>query len=132
MAARRSTLWCGYLEAGEKGSPVVRDRSLDTGNPATLYLFNFIKGRILEYRRDIVEPKLRELKAEEIGMVDSMRKAFEAARTGFQPRGGMRMAVVPRKRKRAIAVDVDTADFDLDGGVPIIDEPPMLLEDSDA
>jgi len=40
MAAKRNTLWFGYLEAGEKGTPVVRDTSMDTGTSATVYLFN--------------------------------------------------------------------------------------------
>jgi hypothetical protein len=133
MAARRSTLWCGYLEAGEKGSPVVRDNSLDTGNPATVYLFNFIKGRILEYRRDIVDLKLRELGAEELGMVRSLRAAFETARSGFTPRGGVRSAPVPRRRKRTIEVSVEPEDLDFDpNAMPPGDSEPLQLDDSDA
>ena len=38
---------------------------MDTGNPKTLYLFNLIRGEILEYAREIVEDKLRELKPAE-------------------------------------------------------------------
>ena len=55
MKKRKTPLWLGYLEAGKSASPVVRDSSLDTGNPATIYLFNLMRGRILEYRKDIVE-----------------------------------------------------------------------------
>src|SRR3569623_949320 len=51
----------GYLEAGNKSTAVVLDRTLNTGNPETLYLFNLARGEILEYSRKIVEPKLREL-----------------------------------------------------------------------
>lgn len=54
-------LWFGFLEAGKSSSPVMRDAVFDTGNHETTYLFNLAKGRILEYRRDIVEQKLREL-----------------------------------------------------------------------
>ncbi len=133
MAARRSTLWCGFLEAGEKGSPVVRDQSLDTGNPATVYLFNFIRGRILEYRRDIVEPKLRELRPDELAMVHSMRSAFETARAEFQPRSGFRPTSLPRRRKQAAMGEFDGPEigFDPDGPMLLDDEPRMVFEDSD-
>ena len=55
MAASSETLWFGYLEAGKKSTFVVRDVTLGTAMPETLYLFNFDRGKILEYRRDIVE-----------------------------------------------------------------------------
>lgn len=138
MVARRSTLWCGFLEAGDKGSPVVRDASLDTGNPNTVYLFNFIKGRILEYRRDIVEPKLRELRTDELTMVHSLRSAFETARAGFEPRSGFRRTSPPRRRRpktaieTEIAVDGPNEELDLDGRMLLDDEPPLMLEEADA
>jgi hypothetical protein len=77
----------GFLEAGKSSSPVVRDASLDTGNPRTIYLFNLSRGRILEYRKDIVEQKLRELSDNESSMVQNMESAFHQARAGFTPRG---------------------------------------------
>ena len=77
MAARKKKIWFGFLEAGVKGSPVVRDAELATGDPKTVYLFNFMKGKILEYRRDIVEVKLRELAAEELAMIPELRKAYK-------------------------------------------------------
>ena len=86
MAARKKKIWFGFLEAGMKGSPVVRDAELSTGDPKTLYLFNFMKGKILEYRRDIVEAKLRELAAEELAMIPELRKAYKQVRGGFEPR----------------------------------------------
>jgi len=54
-------LWFGCLEAGNSSSPVIRDQHLETGNVKTLYIFNLARGRILEYQREIVEPKLRDL-----------------------------------------------------------------------
>jgi hypothetical protein len=134
MVARRSTLWCGFLEAGEKGGPVVRDSSLDTGNPATVYLFNLIRNRILEYRRDIVEPKLRELRPDELAMVKSLRAAFEAARGDFTPRNGFRPTSLPRRRAKKDQAKTESAnlDFDPDGPMPLDDDPPLLLEESEA
>ena len=86
MAARKKKMWFGFLEAGSKGSPVVRETALETGDPKTIYLFNFMKGRILEYRRDIVEIKLRELEPEELAMIPELRKAYKEARESFEPR----------------------------------------------
>jgi hypothetical protein len=86
VAARRKTApWYGFLEAGDRSSPVVRDPSLDTGNPTTVYLFNLMKNRILEYRRDIVEAKLRPLTPEESALRKDLKKAFAAQRESFKP-----------------------------------------------
>ena len=79
MADQQETLWFGYLEAGEKGSAVVRDVTLGTANPATFYLFNLKRGKILEYKRNIAEPKLRELTDEEKESIEEFRQAFEQA-----------------------------------------------------
>lgn len=114
MAAKLNSLWFGFLEAGEKGSPVVRDLSMDTGNPATIYLFNLKKGRILEYRREIVEPKLRELTDEETEVMSAMRKAFESARSGFAPRATLRPSSPPRRPKPEPEPELPDVDFDGD------------------
>jgi len=120
MAAKKRSLWYGFLEAGEKCSAVVRDSELDTGSRDTIYLFNFKKGRILEYRRDIVEPKLRELSAEELAMVTELQEAFDRARTGFTPRPVHRPSQPVRQRTRLPEVEIP--DFDPD-------EVPQLLDD---
>ena len=99
MKKRKTPLWLGYLEAGKSASPVVRDSSLDTGNPATIYLFNLMRGRILEYRKDIVELKLRELSPEESSMANALQAAFQTARDGFTPRGGHRSMSPPTRRR---------------------------------
>lgn len=94
VARKKKTLWFGYLEAGERSSPVVRDDTIGTGKASTVYLFNWTKGKILEYQRDIVEPKLRDLDDAEIGLVPELEMAFKSARSGFTPRsGGPPMAV---------------------------------------
>jgi len=76
---KNQTYWYGYLDAGKKGSLVARDTQLDTGNPDTLYLFNFAKDEILEYKRSVVETKLRELNEEEKSNQKNIEKAFKKA-----------------------------------------------------
>ena len=112
MAAKARQLWFGFLEAGEKGSPVIRDHSLDTGQSWTMYLFNLRKGRIIEYRRDIAEPKLRELTQEELDGVADMEAAYNSVRPDFKPRADKRIAAPPLKRARKADPDLTDADFD--------------------
>lgn len=86
MKIHDKQLWYGYLEAGKKSTAVLLDRSLNTGNPDTLYLFNLARGEILEYSRKIVEPKLRELKGKEIDLTGDLKTGYETARGQFTPR----------------------------------------------
>ncbi|MCB1857589.1 MAG: hypothetical protein KDI63_04925 [Gammaproteobacteria bacterium] len=78
----KNEVWYGYLEAGNKSSPVVRDLSLETKSRKTVYLYNHARGCFLEYALEIVEPKLRELTADDIPLKD-LRSAFRAARKTF-------------------------------------------------
>lgn len=80
----KGNLWYGYLDVGAKSSPVIRDDRLDTGNSKTMFLFNLVRGQILEYTREIVEPKLRELKPSEAGKIDELNAAFGEARRNLQ------------------------------------------------
>jgi hypothetical protein len=123
MVAKQDTLWLGYLEAGKKGSLVVRDVTLGTGTPSTIYLFNQKKGKILEYRRDIVEPKLRELTEEEAEAAESLREEFEKAKTGFVPRVARRPVSLPPPRKKRR--DEEAPELDVE------DEAPIKLDDDD-
>lgn len=120
----KSTIWYGYLDAGEKSSPVVIDERLNTGNPQTLYVFNLARGKILEYRRDIAEPKLRELKAAEQSVVSELKTAFDAARHEFRTRGA-RILNLPERGAAAASTaeprlqegedeEMDFEDFDID------------------
>jgi len=122
MAAKRNSLWFGYLEAKEKGSPVVRDTSMGTGNPTTIYLFNLKKGQILEYRRDIVESKLRELTDEETETVTELRKAFQKARNGFTPRALLRPPAPPQRPKPEPEPELPEVDFESDDSLPLLDD----------
>jgi hypothetical protein len=79
-------LWYGYLEAGNRSSPVIRDERLDTGSTKTVFLFNLARGEILEYSRDVVEPKLRELKTSEAKTIKKLDAAYTEARRNFKDR----------------------------------------------
>jgi hypothetical protein len=96
------TTWYGYMDAGEKSSPVVQDERLSTGNPATVYLFNLKRNEILEYKREIVEPKLRALKEKEKAVLDELKSAYSKARKGFVPRA----AKIASAQERASAPEV--------------------------
>ncbi len=117
-------IWLGYLNIGDKSSPVVRDDRLNTGNPQTVYLFNLKRNSIIEYRRDIIEPKLRELSAAETDEYSKdLNKAFNDARTGFVPRISKNVNIPERATGSSsqkknndddMDVDVDNDDMDMD------------------
>jgi hypothetical protein len=130
MAAKQKKMWFGFLEAGTKGSPVVRDATLETGDPKTVYLFNYMKGKILEYRRDIVEIKLREFESEELTMIPQLRKAFKEVRESFEPRPAKPKQTVYRA-KPAPAEDDDFPEFDAGDDDDFDDVPPPLLDADD-
>ena len=100
MVMSEEERWFGYLDAGSKSSPVVRDLTMDTGDPQTIYLFNFNKRAILEYKRAIVEAKLRELTADENGLAESLEEAFQDIRGSFKPRRVRRPPPPPRKPRK--------------------------------
>ena len=74
-------IWYGMLEAGEKTSPVVRDKTIDAGQNK-VYLYNYVRKQFVEYALPIVEPKLRELTEEDISQKE-LEKSFKAARKVF-------------------------------------------------
>ena len=80
----KGPLWFGYLEAGNKSSAVVRDDRLDTGSRKTVFLFNFERKQIIEYTREIVDPKLRELKPAETKLIEELTGAYNEARRAFK------------------------------------------------
>lgn len=96
---KENELWYGYLEAGPKSTAVLLDRQLETGNPSTMYLFNLSKCEILEYSREVAEPKLRALASGEGVLVERLTAAYGRARAEFQPRGTW-AASVPERRRR--------------------------------
>jgi hypothetical protein len=122
VAKKKAKLWFGYLEAGDRSSPVVRDDSIDTGRSSTVYLFNSTKGRILEYRRDIVEPKLRELDESETEMISELEDGYRDARTGFSPRGSSRPRPSPIRRAKPVEPELPDVDEPEDSWQPSDDE----------
>jgi hypothetical protein len=85
-AKTKNSLWYGFLEAGNRSSAVIRDEKLETGSSKTMFLFNLERREILEYSRDIVEPKLRELKPAESKLVKDLDAAYAEARRTFKDR----------------------------------------------
>jgi hypothetical protein len=122
MQPRNNVLWFGFLEAGKASSPVVRDDSLDTGNPANLYLYNHARGAILEYRKDIVERKLRDLRQDEAAALDSLKSAFVEVRDRFTPRCSGRPRAGPRPQPRRQAFEEPTDGGDDDSEIPDLSE----------
>lgn len=113
--------WCGYLEAGEKSSPVLRDSRIDTDNPETVYLFNLKRNEILEYRRDIIEPKLRELNGEEQALSSELQSAYGKVRSSFTPRGG-KVASIPVKERTKPPVVAANDDTDDDKDIEVFED----------
>lgn len=120
---KEKTVWFGYLEAGAKGSPVVRDTQLDTSNPKTVYLYNLKRNEFVEYSREIVEPKLRELKDKEAGQARELEAAFKKARKTFKGRNTISLAkapaAAPARPKKEMAeetADIGEGDTDLFSG----------------
>lgn len=90
----KSSLWYGYLTAGERSSPVLRDSRLETGNPKTVYMFNLKRDEIIEYALEVVEKKLRELKPGESGKVAELDAGYKKARRSFKARGDRKSVAV--------------------------------------
>jgi hypothetical protein len=80
----KTPLWCGYLDAGDRSSAVLRDDRLETGNPKTMYLYNLTRDEILQYSRELVEPKLRELRDNEADLASELKNAYTKARRTFK------------------------------------------------
>lgn len=113
-------LWVGYLDIGDKSSAVIRDDRLNTGNPQTVYLFNLKRNSFIEYRLDIIQPKLRELNADEANEYSKdLNKAFTEARTSFTPRVSKVLNIPERststqKKNDDEKIDIDVDDDDTD------------------
>lgn len=111
----KSTIWYGFLDAGAKSTAVVIDERLNTGNPNTIYVFNFARGKILEYKREIAETKLREFRAEESAVLQELQSAFDRARREFRTRGASILNLPERgnpKKARAKDEEMDIEDDD--------------------
>ncbi len=94
-----NSLWFGFLEAGDKSTAVIIDHGLNTGKPDTVYIFNQSRGKILEYNRSIVEPKLRELSSQDADTKAELKNAYLQVRAGFEPRAS-RVLDIPERGAR--------------------------------
>lgn len=97
----KTPLWCGYLEAGDRSSAVLRDERLETGNPNTIYLYNLNRDEILQYSRGLVEPKLRELRDDESSLAEELKNAYAKARRTFKFNPDRVFAAPVRKQARS-------------------------------
>lgn len=109
-----SPLWCGYLDAADKSSAVLLDPRLDTGKADTIYLFNLARGKILEYRRDIVEPKLREFTVDEAAIAAELTAAYQQVRGGFTPRSNRTTTIAEAVAPRPEEIEPEDPDPILD------------------
>ncbi|MEZ5541260.1 MAG: hypothetical protein R3F42_04375 [Pseudomonadota bacterium] len=89
-----ASCWYGYLMAGERSSPVLRDEGFETGNRKTVYLYNLKRGEIVEYDLATVAAKLRDLKPSEAGFIGELDAGYKKARRAFKGRGGRDRSVV--------------------------------------
>lgn len=111
-----NNIWYGFLEAGDKSSPVVRDLSLETENAKTVFLYNFARGIFLEYSLEIVEPKLRALKPGDISP-EELENAFKAARKQFNPgrlASKLKSAATPTAAAAATAAEANDEEDDIE------------------
>ena len=125
-------LWFGYLKAGDKSSLVVRDQRVDPGKKQTLYLYNHLRGEMVEYRREIIEDKLRDAKPDEYDAAE-LRKAYLKALKRAKPntyqilfapgsRAPSKKAPVPSP-KESDEGDIDTdIETDIDGDIEVGDD----------
>ncbi|WP_260292182.1 hypothetical protein [Sedimenticola hydrogenitrophicus] len=90
----KKNYWHGFLEAGTKSSPVLRDLNLETGNANTVYLYSLNRNKILEFQVGIVEPKLRELTKDESYLTSLLNTGYTKAKKEFSPRASMRLKQV--------------------------------------
>ena len=106
--------WYGYLEAGNSSSPVIRDQNLETGSAKTLYLFNLARGKILEYQREIVESKLRDLKPAEAAAIADLDAAYPEARRNFNGRVNRTLNIPERAAPAAKTKVPDNSEEELE------------------
>ncbi|OBS08506.1 hypothetical protein Thpro_022756 [Acidihalobacter prosperus] len=101
---------------------MVLDQRLNTGKPDTVYLFNHSRNAFLEYKREIVDAKLRELSDGEAD-VGALKAAFADARKEFRPRVSRAQAIAESSEKAAKPAREEPPEDDMDELVVAGDEP---------
>ena len=121
----KSSCWYGYLVAGERSSPVLRDTHLDSGNPKTYYLFNLKRGEIIEYASEIVDKKLRDLKPNESKFIAELNAGYKEALRNFKASGRGKRKVTDS----GVTTSWDSRDYrDDEISVTSMDDTDMWLE----
>ena len=100
---------------------------MDTGKPKTLYLFNLVRGEILEYAREIVEKKLRELKPAESGYITKLDAEYKKARRNFNDRDSCACNIT----KRASTVRKEKIEHSDDSEI-FMDDTDLLMDAGEA
>ncbi len=133
---KNDPIWYGFLEAGDKSTAVALDERLHTGNPKTLYLFNLVRGQILEYNREIVKPKLRELGRAESSLLEELKTAFDTARGRFEPRAARVLEIPdrppPAATRKAPRVEEDELEVLADADPDEDDDSDWVEDDEEA
>ncbi|MEW7978674.1 MAG: hypothetical protein G8D28_09855 [gamma proteobacterium symbiont of Phacoides pectinatus] len=120
-----NNVWFGYLQAGDKSTPVVRDESIDSGSAKMIYLYNHARGQLLQYSREIVEPKLRELNPGEVDR-KALEHSFQAARQAFASTHPLADRLTPKARhQKSRPPAEEEPEFDEDA------DDDMFLDDAD-
>jgi hypothetical protein len=125
----KKNYWHGYIEAGAKSSPVLRDMALETGNESTIYLYSLKRNKILEYQISIVEPKLRELGEDELVLVSDLNSGYNKAKKDFEPRGSLRMKQVELTPQPSSTAETEYDDIDVSGLDDDMDIDDMDIDD---
>lgn len=99
-----------YLDAGAKSSPVIIDLGLSTGNERTIYIYHLKRNQIIEYQREIVSSKLRNLQGDESGEEAALLSGYQKVRTGFTPRGAAPLGTGKETSPKAATTPIDDAE----------------------
>ncbi len=77
-------LWYGMLETSKSRTIVIRDSEFPEGLNGRIYLYNADRDQVVEYVEKIVNPKLRELTADEKSALDKdINSKFKSTRKQF-------------------------------------------------
>ena len=127
---KNKELWYGYLEAGTKSSPILISSILDTNNEKTVYIYNLNRDAIIEYQRQIVEPKIRELNTDEADLIKELVSGYKAAKKNFSGKTRKPMIEPPApKQEKAVLAPIDEDPIDADEVVDVDDESFLFDDD---
>ena len=117
----------GFLEAGAKSSPVLINSKLNANNEKNLYIYNLNRDSIIEYQRQIVEPKIRELNPDEINLIEDLVSGYKAASKNFVAKNRKPLfdKSAPKQRK---SIENEVTEYAFDGDE--MDDDSFLFDDN--